>query len=226
MKIDFTEQLALIDQELTGYRGRGLRMFSTSSFQTNSVVLLHILSELAPEVPVYFLDTGYHFPETLAFREDLASRFGLEIRNLRSAFSRIEQRDPQGRLLFASDPDRCCELNKVLPLDPVLAAHDLWINGVRGSQSANRAAMGREASGRGDTLRYHPLMGWDARMVHYYIEQNELPRHPLEAQGYFSMGCMPCTRRPSAEGSDDRSGRWFGMNKTECGLHLGVESSG
>jgi len=226
MSIDFSDPIAMIDREIRDYRSRGLRMFSTSSFQTNSVVLLHILSELAPAVPVYFLDTGYHFPETLAFRETLASRFGLEFRNLRSAFSRIEQRDPKGRLLFASDPDRCCELNKMLPLDPVLAAHDLWISGVRGAQSANRAAMGREATGRGGTLRYHPLMGWDARMVHHYIEQHDLPRHPLESQGYFSMGCMPCTRRPTAVGSDDRTGRWFGMNKTECGLHLGVEKSG
>lgn len=225
MQIDFTEHIGVIAAELEAYGDRGLKMFATSSFQTNSVVLLHLLSELAPRVPVFFLDTGYHFPETLAFRSALEDRLGLEIQDLRSSYTKLEQRDPSGRLLYASDPDRCCELNKVLPLDPVLAEKDVWISGVRGSQSANRETMGREATGRGGILRYHPLMDWDARMVHYYIEQHELPRHPLEARGYLSMGCMPCTRKPGVNGElDDRTGRWFGMNKTECGLHLDVES--
>ena len=225
MQIDFSEQIEVISGELAEYRSRGLTMFATSSFQTNSVVLLHLISELAPEVPVFFLDTGYHFPETLMFRSALQERLGVDILDLRSSFTRLEQRDTGGRLLYASNPDRCCELNKVLPLDPVIAEKDVWISGVRGSQSANRGSMGREATGRGGILRYHPLLDWDARMVHYYIEQHDLPRHPLEAKGYLSMGCMPCTRKPSADGAlDDRTGRWFGMNKTECGLHLDVES--
>ena len=225
MQIDFTPQTERIEAELDAYRQRGLQMFATSSFQTNSLVLLHLMSRIAPDVPFYFLDTGYHFPETILFRSRLQREFGIRVIELRSGFTKLEQRDHLGRLLYASDPDRCCEINKVLPLDPVLAKKDVWISGVRGSQSAHRSAMKREASGRGGIVRYHPLLDWDSRMVYYYIEQNELPRHPLEEQGYLSMGCMPCTRRPSdLEGLDDRTGRWFGLNKTECGLHLDVGS--
>ena len=136
MQIDFTPQTERIEAELDAYRQRGLQMFATSSFQTNSLVLLHLMSRIAPDVPFYFLDTGYHFPETILFRSRLQREFGIRVIELRSGFTKLEQRDHLGRLLYASDPDRCCEINKVLPLDPVLAKKDVWISGVRGSQSA------------------------------------------------------------------------------------------
>lgn len=216
-----------IAHELAAYAASGDRLFATSSFQSNSVVLLHLLSRLASEVPVYFLQTGFHFPETLRFKRTLTERFGLDVRALRSPVSRDQQRS-QGRLLFSVDPDHCCHLNKVLPLEPVLAAHDVWVSGVRAGQSSTRAAMGRTARGRGGITRYHPIIDWTARDVYAYVTAHELPAHPLEAQGYVSVGCAPCTRRPIDEpdlGGDtatdgERGGRWAGMAKTECGLHL------
>ncbi len=218
-------RLAAIAATWARYRAEGRRCFATSSFQSNSVVLLHLLHRFAPEVPVYFLHTGYHFPETLRFRRQLAQRLGLRVIDLVSPVSRAEQRDPAGRLLFTSDPDRCCHLNKVLPLDPVLAAHDVWINGVRGAQSATRAAMGTEEPGRGGILRHHPILDWTGREVWAYSRAHGLPGHPLEDQGYLSVGCAPCTRRLADEPDlgdalDDRGGRWAGLTKTECGLHL------
>ena len=221
---DLDAESARIRAELMGFQEAGRRLFATSSFQTNSVVLLHLLSLHAPQTPVYFLDTGYHFPETHAFRQALAARLELDIRPLASPVPRIQQRDAHGRLLFTSDPDRCCHLNKVLPLDPIIATHDVWISGIRGSQSANRAGMGRRSVGRHGIERYHPLIDWDGRMVHAWIQQHDLPRHPLDDAGYLSIGCAPCTRRladdPGIGGLDDRGGRWAGLRKTECGLHL------
>ena len=223
--IDFTSKIASVEERLADYRRRGMRVFATSSFQSNSLVLLHLIATLDPKIPVYFLDTGYHFPETLRFREELVDLLKIRVEVLRSPVNRIQQRDGSGRLLFASDPDHCCHLNKVLPLEPVLLSNDVWVSGLRASQSAHRAQLAREETGRHGILRYHPLLDWTARDVHHYIEQNDLPRHPLEAENYFSVGCRPCTRRMDlAQLYDDRGGRWFGMNKTECGLHLDGDS--
>ena len=213
--------LAPIEARFRDYEARGMRVFATSSFQSGSVLLLHVLSRFAKNVPIYFLNTGFHFPETLAFRRALAASLGLRIVDLRSPVSRIQQRDASGHLLFTSDPDHCCHLNKVLPLEPVIAAHDVWVAGVRASQSGTRAAMSEEEPGRNGILRYHPILRWHPRDVFQYVEAHGLPAHPLEAQGYLSVGCAPCTRRPDLDGDlDDRSGRWSGMKKTECGLHL------
>ena len=219
-----------VAKEIEAFVQQGKRLFATSSFQSNSLVLLHLLSRLAPRLPVYFLQTGYHFPETIRFRRELARKLGLDVRDVRSPISRHRQRDDAGRLLFASSPDRCCHLNKVLPLDPILADHDVWISGVRASQSSTRAAMQRTATGRRGILRYHPILDWTARDVHAYVTAHGLPSHPLEADGYLSVGCAPCTRRPMDEPDlggpevavdGERAGRWAGMQKTECGLHLG-----
>ena len=163
------DRVATIRARIDAYRERGLAMFSTSSFQTNSVVLLHLLATHAPDVPVFFLDTGYHFPETLRFKRELEDRLGLEVRSLRSEVSRLQQRDAAGRLLFTSDPDFCCQLNKVAPLEAVLAAHDVWINGVRAAQSANRSGLRVEEEERQGILRYHPLLEWTASMISFGI---------------------------------------------------------
>ncbi len=158
--------LERIATELAGFERERLRMFATSSFQTNSVVLLHLISRFAPRVPVYFLNTGFHFPETLDFQRSLSRLLSLDVRALFSPVARSQQRDMDGRLLFASDPDRCCYLNKVLPLDAVIAQHDLWISGIRSEQSNARAALGRHATGRLGVRRYHPILDWDGQMVH------------------------------------------------------------
>lgn len=209
-----------VEAELRAYQAQGARLFATSSFQTNSVVLLDLLDRFAPEIPVYFLNTGYHFPETLAFRRALGARLRLQIVDLFSPVERGLQRDAEGRLLFTSDPDHCCHLNKVLPLEPILARNDVWVSGIRKSQSAVREGMGKVAQGRQGVRRYHPLYDWDARTVWAYIRARGLPTHPLDDQGYPSVGCRPCTRRLADDaGLDDRGGRWSGQKKTECGLH-------
>ena len=216
---NFPAHLTRIGDRLAAYRAEGKRLFATTSCQTNSVVLLHILSRIAPDTPVYFLNTGYHFPETLAFKRDLARRLGLDIRDLFSDMPRIQQR-AGGRFLFTSDPDHCCHINKILPLEPVLRTHDVWVNGIRAGQSAVRRAMGEEQRAKFGILRYHPILGFTDEMVAEYIAAHDLPRHPLEAKGYRSLGCRPCTRAPaSGDDSSDRGGRWLGMKKTECGLH-------
>ena len=217
---DFDAEIEQIRARLDGYSAAGKRCFATSSFQTNSVVLLDLLDRFAPDVPVYFLNTGYHFSETLAFKRALSRRFKLKIFDVRSPVSRDQQRDGQGRLLFSSDPDHCCHLNKVLPLDPVLLQHDVWVNGIRASQGDARRDRQEEERGRHGILRYHPLLRWGGREIYQWLDRHDLPRHPLENEGYASIGCQPCTRRILDQlDLDDRGGRWTGMKKTECGLH-------
>jgi phosphoadenosine phosphosulfate reductase len=212
-------ELDEIRQRIGDYRARGLKLFASSSFQTQSVPLLHILSVVDPTIPVYMINTGFLFPETLRFRDDLAARFGLEVRTVASAVPKSQQIGPDGRLLFASDPDYCCELNKVLPLAPVLESHDVWINGVRADQSSNRRRFRVEERTPQGAVRFHPLLDWDSRQVEAYLREHSLPRHPLDEQ-YLSIGCLPCTRRIDLEVENDpRLARWFGMKKTECGLH-------
>jgi len=213
---DFPMHLARIGQRIGAYKAENKRIFATTSCQTNSVVLLHILSQVAPDTPIYFLNTGYHFPETLAFKRQLAALLDVSILDLFSALPRSQQR-VDGRFVFTSDPDYCCNLNKILPLEPVLRTHDIWINGIRAGQSAVRRSMGEEQPAKFGIIRYHPILEWTDEMVSEYIAANSLPRHPLEADGYRSIGCRPCTRPPTPD--SDRDGRWVGMQKTECGLH-------
>ena len=212
--------LAQIQEKLESFDRVGKRIFTSSSFQTHSIPLLHILSRLNVKVPVYFLDTGFHFPETLKFRDEVAECLQLDLHLLRSDVPKIQQRNQSGRFLFTNDPDYCCHLNKVLPLDPILASHDVWIAGVRRDQSSLRHEMNVEQPSKFGCMRFHPILQWTNRDVEKYIKEFHLPRHPLEEKGYLSVGCEPCSRKFDFElANDDRLGRWFGMNKTECGLH-------
>ncbi|ABG58234.1 phosphoadenylyl-sulfate reductase [Cytophaga hutchinsonii] len=213
-----------IHLKLTEYQEKGLKLFTTSSFQTHSIVLLHILSEFDPSIPVYFINTGYHFPETVLYRDQIADLFNLKnIKVVSSATPRNMQKDAEGRLLFTSDPDYCCYLNKVQPLDAVLPDYDIWINGVRADQSAVRKSFSVEQPAPHDTIRFHPMLDWDVRMIEKYIKEHKIPRHPLEEKGYLSIGCEPCTRKFDLE-TYNRQGRWFGLNKTECGLNTELVS--
>ncbi len=193
-------------------------MFTTSSFQSHSLVLLHILSRIDNSIPVYFINTGYHFPESVRFAQEICQQFGLPLVDLKSSTPKNMQKDASGRLLFTSDPDYCCYLNKTQPLDMILRSHDVWINGIRADQSKTRSAMKLEQAAPHNTTRFHPMLDWDKRKVYAYLRENELPRHPLDAKGYASIGCEPCTRRLDPD-MQEREARWFGLNKTECGLH-------
>jgi phosphoadenosine phosphosulfate reductase len=204
-------------EKLEEYKAQGKRMFTTSSFQTHSLVLLHIISRIDPDIPVYSINTGFLFPETIQFKDQIAEEFGLNIIDAKSAVPKSQQKDMNGNLLFTSDPDYCCHLNKVQPLDAVLADHDIWINGVRADQSAVRKAMQIEQPAPHDVIRFHPMLDWSKKEIYQYIKKYNLPRHPLEAKGYDSIGCEPCTRKMVL--GDDRASRWFGLKKTECGLN-------
>ncbi len=211
-----------ITETIRGYQKDGKRLFASSSFQTHSIPLLHIISQIDRSIPVIFINTGYLFPATLIFRDQVAKSLGLTIINVSSVVSRNLQRDGTGNLFFTSDPDRCCYLNKTQPMEPVLTEYDIWINGIRADQNANRNKMSVEQDGAFNCKRFHPLLDWDNRMVYRYINQHKLPRHPLDDQGYLSIGCEPCTRK--LDMTNDRDGRWFGLNKTECGLHTDLVS--
>ncbi len=210
-----------IKAKLEEYKNEGKTMFTSSSFQSHSIVLLHILSRIDKSIPVYFINTGFHFPETLKFRDEIVDRFGLNLVDLKPNTPKIQQRDAAGRFLYASDPDYCCHLNKVIPMDAVLAEHDIWINGVRGDQSAVRKAMQVEQPAPHNTVRFHPMLDWNSRMIYQYQKEFDLPRHGLEAKGYLSIGCEPCTR-PFDPEMEEREARWSGMNKVECGLHTSL----
>lgn len=207
----------LILERISGYIADGKRVFATSSFQSQSLPLLHILSLCDKKIPIYYTNTGYLFPKTLMFADYLKSSLGLNIIGLDPLVPKNRQLDRNGRLMFASDPDYCCYLNKVQPLDPILREYDVWINGIRADQSATRSQMSEEQPAPHGCTRYHPMLNWTSKMVHYYCKENSLPAHPMEEEGYLSIGCEPCTAK-YIEGNE-RNARWFGMNKSECGLH-------
>jgi phosphoadenosine phosphosulfate reductase len=214
----FEQKTAEIAGYVNGFLAEGLKPFVSSSFQSHSIPLLHILTSISKEVPVYFIDTGFHFPETIIYRDQIAERLGIEVINTKPTVGKNLQLDGDGNFYFASDPDHCCYLNKIQPLEPVLIEKDIWINGIRADQSAHRKKMGVMVNGPFGTRRYHPMLGWTNKDIYYYRKLYDLPAHPLEEKGYLSIGCEPCTRKMDLSG-DERQGRWFGMKKTECGLH-------
>jgi len=190
----------------------------SSSFQTQSLPLLHIVSQVAPELPIIFLDTGYHFPETLAFRDRLVGEWGLNLRVVRAAMPREEFIRQHGDGLYRRDPDMCCYINKVEPMQRAMKGLRAWISGIRRDQSPTRANTQVLERTPEDVIRVHPMATWSRQDTFQYIHDHNLPEHPLLAQGYLSIGCAPCTR-PVHDGEDERAGRWDGQAKTECGLH-------
>jgi len=200
------------------------RIALVSSFGADSAVLLHMISGIDKSTPVVFVDTGQHFPETLAYRDRLVESLGLS--NIVLAEPEAETlavEDPE-KFLFASDPDRCCEIRKVQPLGKALAPYEAWITGRKSFQSLDRARTPLFEA-EGERVKVNPLVGWSAGDLLAYIKQAELPPHPLVAMGFPSIGCLPCTSaiRP---GEDARAGRWRGKAKTECGIHLGALDAG
>ena len=194
---------------------------TVSSFGAESAVLLHLLSTIDPALPVLFLDTGKHFPETLAYRDELVARLGLKnLIVLEPDAADIASKDESG-LRWSYDPDGCCEIRKVRPLAKALADYDASFTGRKAFQSQTRANLPRfeldtsDAAGR---LKINPLIDWRAEDITAYFEEHDLPRHPLVARGFPSIGCEPCTYKV-APGQDPRSGRWKGWDKTECGIH-------
>lgn len=193
-----------------------------SSFGAESAALLHLVASIDPSVPVLFLDTGKHFPETLAYRDTLVERLGLTgLRVLTPDPELLAKKDESG-LRWSYDPDGCCEIRKVLPLDAAMAGFDASITGRKAFQASTRNALPRFEVDMAGKLKVNPLADWTKADIEAYFATHDLPRHPLEAQGYLSIGCAPCTSRVKP-GEDPRSGRWVGWDKTECGIHTPVD---
>lgn len=195
------------------------RIAMVSSFGAESVALLHILSRVDPATPVIFLDTEMLFPETLAYQREVADTLGLtDVRIIRPEATAVAAEDPAGDL-NARDPDACCALRKTRPLAAALEGFAGWITGRKAFQNGQRARLPKfEVDGDG-RLKLNPLADWSAAELSEYMDAHDLPRHPLVARGYPSIGCAPCTS-PVAPGEDARAGRWRGSEKTECGIHF------
>jgi phosphoadenosine phosphosulfate reductase len=183
-------------------------------------LLAHLASEAAPGVRVVFLDTGYHFAETLGTRDWITSVLPVTLVNIEPAQTVAEQDAAYGPRLYERDPDRCCELRKVRPLDETLDGYAAWASGVRREESAARKDTKLvDWDAKREMLKINPLAAWTQDDVDAYIDEHEVPVNPLVEIGYTSIGCAPCTRAV-APGEDTRAGRWAGRSKTECGIHL------
>jgi len=194
----------------------GDRVAAVSSFGAEAAVLLHLVAQVDARVPVIFVNTQKMFGETLAYRDELAERLGLSaLTVVRPDPAELAAKDATS-LRWSYDPDGCCDIRKVEPLRRALSGYDAWISGRKGYQKG-RAALPRFELDEG-RLKINPLADWSKADLDAYFGANALPRHPLEAQGYPSIGCVPCTSTV-APGEDPRSGRWRGWDKTECGIH-------
>lgn len=199
------------------------RLALATSFQASGLVLLHMLRDIRGDVPVLFLNTGFHFAETLEFRDRIVEMWDLKLVELTGAHKTpVEQARLHGDELYRTDPDKCCFINKVLPLQEALEEYDGWVSGLRRDQSPLRAQTpmveAQLLPSGNEVLKIHPLASWTRDDVMGYIAMHKIPTHPLQEKGFRSIGCWPCTR-PVADEEDERAGRWEGFNKTECGIH-------
>ena len=195
----------------------GDRLVATSSFQSQSMPLLHLISRHAGAMRVCFLDTGFHFEETSRFVERVRSELGIRVDRLTPLLGHDAFLEKYGPL-HQSDPAMCCYLNKVEPMTRALIGMKAWISGVRGDQTKVRGALRLFNLQPSGVVKICPLLHWSEPQIEDYLREHSLPRHPLFEAGYRSIGCAPCTV-PVGEGEDPRSGRWAGSMKTECGLH-------
>lgn len=193
------------------------RLAVVSSFGTESAALLQVVADVDAAIPVVFLDTGWLFEETLAYRDTLTRQLGLkDVRSIKPAAETLAREDGQNDLWF-SDPDRCCFIRKVEPLQRALKPFDAWINGRKRFQGGERSAI-PVVEADGNRLKFNPLANVTREQLEAIFRRSGLPPHPLAASGYASVGCMPCSSRAVA-GEDSRAGRWRGKGKTECGIH-------
>jgi phosphoadenosine phosphosulfate reductase len=213
--------------ELAGAGAEELLAWTDRHFGTNYVVaanmqdavLVDLAAKVRPGVDVLFLDTGYHFPETLGTRDAVESVYDITVVNVTPEHSVADQDQLLGKDLFARDPGQCCRLRKVIPLRSALSNYAAWVTGIRRVESPTRAdapLIGYDEAFK--LVKINPLAAWTDDDMQAYIEDNGVLVNPLVDEGYPSIGCAPCTARP-VEGADPRSGRWQGRAKTECGLH-------
>jgi phosphoadenosine phosphosulfate reductase len=206
----------------------GARAAVGTSFQGSGLVLLHIAKQNKFAFPVFTLDTGLLFPQTLELKKRLEDFFEFKIEGLQPDLSVEQQAAAYGPALWTRDPDLCCTMRKVLPLQDKLSTLDCWITGLRREQSEARANIGvlelyviDRSAGR-DIVKLNPMANWSREKIWNYIREYKIPYNPLQDQGYRSIGCEPCTVK-SANGDNERAGRWIGFNKVECGIHTFLE---
>ena len=193
------------------------RLALVSSFGTESAALLKVMADVDPSIPVVFLDTGWLFEETLAYRDTLTATLGLtDVRSIKPLEETLRREDPDRELWF-SDPDACCRIRKVEPLARALKPFSAWINGRKRFQGGARAEI-PVVEEDGNRLKFNPFANVSREEIEAIYKLAKLPPHPLVASGYLSVGCMPCSSR-TAPDEDTRSGRWRGLAKTECGIH-------
>lgn len=193
-----------------------------SSFGAESAVILHMVAMTAPDSPVFFIDTGKLFEETIAYRDFLVESLGLtNIQTLGPSIHDLKADDPDGTL-NERHTDLCCHIRKTLPLVRALRPYKAWISGRKRHHGGSRAALPRVEIQDGK-LKLNPLYDWDASHLREYMQSHQLTYHPLVEQGYPSIGCIPCTARVTEPNADPRSGRWAGTDKSECGIHIGAD---
>jgi phosphoadenosine phosphosulfate reductase len=213
------EAMSAEDVVRWAYAEYGSKLCLTCSWQKQSSVLVHMISELGLDIDVIELDTHLFFRESYETRDRLVERYGLNL--IQPEIPTVaEQHRAEGPNLWERDPDRCCHIRKVEPLVAALRPYDAWISGIRRDQSPSRAGTPKvEWSDRYGVHKVHPLADWDEKRVWAYISVNEIPYNPLHDTGYRSIGCIPCTR-PTSPDDEERAGRWAGSDKLECGIHL------
>lgn len=213
-------------QEILGWaRTRfGDRAAIGTSFQGAGLVMMHLAKEAGLAFPVFTLDTGLLFPETLELQKRLEDFFGWKIESVRSDLTLDQQAEAQGPSLWNRDPDLCCTIRKVLPLQSKLRDLDCWITGLRRNQADTRAEIGIvelytvDGQAGGELVKINPMANWTREAIWDYIRAHKIPYNPLHDQGYKSIGCMTCTRK-TGNGESERAGRWDGFKKVECGIH-------
>lgn len=200
------------------------RLAIVSSFGAESVVLLHLISQVDTATPVIFIDTQMLFEESLQYQQDVAAHLGLtDVRRITMDEVVMRLSDPDDTL-HQTQPDDCCHLRKTLPLETELLGFDAWVTGRKRHQTAQRAEMQVvEVDGAG-RIKINPLANWTPKDIAEHMDRHDLPRHPLVAKGFTSIGCAPCTSK-TAPGEDPRAGRWRNADKTECGIHFGADGS-
>jgi len=224
-ELDF-EAMAAEDILRWAYDVYGERLCLTCSWQKQSSVLVHMVSELGLDLPVIELDTHLFFRESYETRDRLVERYGLRLLSPPELITVAEQHRREGPNLWETDPDRCCHIRKVEPLLNALEPYHAWISGIRRDQSPSRATTAKvQWSERYDVWKLHPLADWDEKRVWAYITVNEIPYNPLHDVGFRSIGCIPCTR-PTRPEEEERAGRWAGSDKLECGIHLDTTVGG
>ena len=191
-----------------------------SNFGPGTVVIVHHLAEICPDVPVVHIDTGFEFQETADVGRKLEERYGMKLRRIRPQLTVDEQAEQYGPELYGRDPNYCCYMRKVLPLAKALVGYDAWVTGIRSKQTAERGqARVVEWDSRHDKVKVNPLLAWTSEQVWGFIREHDIPYNSLHDQGYASIGCWPCTR-PVKDGEEERAGRWSAFGKNECGIHV------